>query len=144
MAKIKLMSSFSLIPEGRYVMQVTDAKYDETFGKIVVTLATEKGQTHNERFNIISKTGELNEKALSVFSSFANTILQDYSEKEIETDELIGKYILCVVEHEEYTNKDDDLRTKAKIVERYPANGFNDITPEKKEPEKHYNLDDVL
>lgn len=144
MAKIKLMSSFSLIPEGRYVMQVTNAKYDETFGKIIVTLATEKGQTHDERFNIISKTGELNEKALSVFSSFANTILQDYSEKEIETDELIGKYILCVVEHEEYMNKDDNLRTKAKLVEWYPANGFDDITPEKKEPEKHYNLDDVL
>lgn len=116
MAKIQLSeSTFSLIPEGVTVFKVAsvdDSKYED-FGKITVELKTAKGETHNERFTLINKNGELNEGALRAWSFFARTCLNNSSLTEIDTQDIVGCYISATVKHEsyEYTNKDGETKT---------------------------------
>lgn len=53
MAKIGLTEGFSLIPEGTHVFKITDVKYKEEFGKLEVTMQTQGGSKHIERFSLL-------------------------------------------------------------------------------------------
>lgn len=104
MAKIKLVNvGFSLIPEDDYVFKVADAQYDDTFGKIEVSLVTKEGRTHTERYSLIRDNGKLNEGAQKAFSYFAKTALNNFDVEEIEVEDLIGTYVSATVEHVEST-----------------------------------------
>lgn len=129
MAKIKLSeSTFSLIPEGTTifkVMGVDDSKYED-FGKLEVKLQTAKGETHTEKFSLISKGGELNEGALKAWSYFARTCLNNYRADEIDTQDIVGCYIMATVKHEDFeSNKEPGKMLKSVRLNDYAsASGF--------------------
>jgi len=136
MAKIKLTKfEFSIIPEGEHVFKVTKCTYDEDFGKLEVELTTASGQKHIERFSLINDLGEINEGAQKAFSFFAKTCLNNYNLDEIDTDDLVGRYIKAEVIHrKEPSNKDPNKTvTFINLGDKSPASGFEENVPEKKD-----------
>lgn len=130
MARIPMTNGFVLIPEGTYVFRIYEVTYDEDFGKMEVKLINAQGQTHTERFMLLDKNGEYNEKALNAFSYFAKTALDDYSLDEIDPNMLLDHYIKAEVKHTTQPNKNDPSKTVtfANLGEKSVATEF-DTTP---------------
>ena len=129
MAKIGLTEGFTLIPEGWHVFKIVSVDYNEDYGKMAVTMQTESGQRHIERFSLLNKMGEPNEGAMNAFSFFAKTALNDYKIKEIDEQDLVGHYMRCNVEHEEVASNKGNGKTVtfARLSEKEPADGFDDL-----------------
>ena len=100
MAKIGLTEGFSLIPEGTHTFKITAVKYKEEFGKLEVTMQTQGGSKHIERFSLLKADGSPNEGAYNAFSYFAKTALGDFELTEIDHEDLVGCFIECDIEHE--------------------------------------------
>lgn len=129
MAKIKLSSgTFSLVPEGTHVFQITAVEYKADFDKLNITMKTATGATHIERFTFTNNSGEPNEVAINIFSYLAQTALQDYDLEEIDEQDLVGCFIKAEVTHDVLPNKNDPTKTVtfSRIGKKYPANGFED------------------
>lgn len=129
MAKIKLSSgTFSLVPEGTHVFQITAVEYKEDFDKLNITMKTASGATHIERFTFTNNNGEPNEAAINIFSYLAQTALQDYNREEIDEQELVGRFVKAEVTHDVLPNKNDPSKTVtfSRLGKKYPANGFED------------------
>ena len=127
MAKIKLaQSTYSVIPEGEHVFQISAAEYDEDFGKVAFEMVTASGQKHTEIFNLIKADGEINEGALNAFSYFAKVALNDFNVDEIDPQDLVGCYMRCVVSHDVRPHKNDPNRTVTfvRLGDKFPADGF--------------------
>lgn len=160
MAKMKLSEGgFTLIPEGVTVFKVTkvdDSKY-EKFGKLVVTLQTKEGKTHNENFTLMKNVKgkmEINEGALKAWSFFARTCLNNFSADEIDTQDIVDCYIQANVVHEDYEyEKEGETKkgTSARLKDYDTASGFpGSSTAKKSEPvedeeeDEDVDLDDFL
>ena len=130
MARIPMTSGFTLIPEGEYVFRVYAVTYDEEYGKIEVKLVNAQGMTHIERFSIMNKNGEPNEKAMNAFSYFAKTVMNDFALEDIDPAELVDHYIRAEIKHSELpSNKEPGKNvTFANFGDKSPADGF-DTTP---------------
>ena len=126
MAKIELTEGFSLIPEGTHVFQITAVNYKEAFGKMEVTMQTQGGSKHIERFSLLKANGEPNEGALNAFSYFAKTALNDFSLTEIDHEDLLGCFIECDIEHDVQPNKNkpDTTITFARLADKRPSDGW--------------------
>ena len=152
MAKMKLSeSNFKIIPEGTTtfkVMKVDDSKYED-FGKLEVELKTAKGETHIERFSLLTTKGELNEGALKAWSYFARTCLNNFSADEIDTQDVEGCYITATVKHEKYTftkgDKAGQEGTAVRLGDYATATGFGSKveTQEQEEDTDDVDLDDL-
>ena len=131
MAKIGLTEGFSLIPEGTHVFQITAVNYKEAFGKMEVTMQTQGGSKHIERFSLLKANGEPNEGALNAFSYFAKTALNDFSLTEIDHEDLMGCFIECDIEHDVQPNKNkpDTTITFARLADKRPSDGWETPTP---------------
>ena len=129
MAKIGLTEGFTLIPEGWHVFKIVSVDYNEDYGKMAVTMQTESGQRHIERFSLLNKMGEPNEGAMNAFSFFAKTALNNYKIREIDEQDLVGHYMRCNVEHEDVpSNKGNGkMITFARLADKEPADGFDDV-----------------
>ena len=129
MAKIKLSNStFSLVPEGTHVFQITAVEYKPDFDKLNITMKTATGATHIERFTFTNSNGEPNEAAINIFSYLAQTALQNYDLEEIDEQDLVGCYIKAEVTHDVLQNRNDPTKTVtfSRLGKKYPANGFDD------------------
>lgn len=126
MAKIGLTEGFSLIPEGTFVFQITAVNYKEAFGKMEITMQTQTGSKHIERFSLLRANGEPNEGALNAFSYFAKTALGDFSLTEIDHEDLLGCFIECDIEHDVQPNKNkpDQTVTFVRLADKRPSEGF--------------------
>ena len=131
MAKIGLTEGFSVIPKGTHVFQITEVNYKEDFGKLEVTMQTATGQKHTERFSLLTKGGEPNNGALAAFSYFAKVALNDFSLKEIDHNDLVGRYMRCEVDHDEVPSNRDPSKTVkfVRLGEKEPCDGFDDTPP---------------
>lgn len=133
MAKIALSEGFTVIPEGTHIFKITEVTYKETFGKIEVKMETANGLKHTERFSLIGKNGQPNEGAMNAFSFFAKTALDDFELTEIDHNDLVGRYMECVVEHDvQPSNKNPDKNvTFIRLADKSPAYGFDEaeVTP---------------
>ena len=129
MAKIPLTSGFQLIPEGSHVFQIVKVDYNEEFGKMEVTMLTQDGLQHIERFSLLKKDGEVNDGAMNAFSYFAKVALNDFSVQEIDEQDLKGCFMRCVVEHEqvESNRTAGKMVTFVRLADKEPADGFDDI-----------------
>jgi len=127
MAKIGLTEGFTVIPEGTYVFKITAVNYKEDFGKMEVTMQTQSGTKHIERFSMLKTDGSPNESALNAFSYFAKTALNDFSLTEIDHEDLIGCFIECDVEHDTRPNKNkpDKTVTFARLADKRPSDGWD-------------------
>ena len=133
MAKIGLSEGFSLIPEGTYIFKITKVTYKEDFGKLEVTMQTQKGAQHTERFSLLKSTGEPNEGALNAFSYFAKTALNDFTLTEIDHEDLVGHFIECDLIHDTVpSNKDQNkMITFTRLADKRPSDGWTDTSPKK-------------
>ena len=126
MAKIGLSEGFTLIPEGAHVFKITAVNYKEAFGKLEITMQTQSGAKHIERFSLLKTDGSPNEGALNAFSYFAKTALNDFSLTEIDHEDLVGCFIECDVEHDVQPNKNkpDKTVTFARLADKRPSEGW--------------------
>ena len=127
MARIPMTSGFVIIPEGEYVFRIYDVTYDDVFGKIEVKLVNAQGLTQTERFSLLDKNGDYNDKALGAFSYFAKTAMGDYALEDIDPGELVDHYIRAEVVHTKVpSNKDPNKEvTFANLGDKSPADGFD-------------------
>lgn len=153
MGKIALTGGFSIIPEGTHVFKITEVNYKEEFGKMEIKMKTAKGQTHVERFTFTNKNGSTNDGAVSAFSFFARTALQDNTLTEIDHTDIVGRFIRCVVSHTKVPSTKDPNETVTfiKLGDKSPASGFEEgevvsVSPKKevKQPSTGFNLDSLL
>lgn len=128
MAKIGLTEGFSLIPEGTHVFKITDVKYKEEFGKLEVTMQTQGGSKHIERFSLLKTDGSPNEGAYNAFSYFAKTALKDFELTEIDHTDLIGHFIECDIEHDVQPNKNKPGQTVTfvRLADKRPSDGWDE------------------
>lgn len=128
MAKIGLTEGFTVIPEGTYVFKITAVNYKEDFGKMEVTMQTQSGTKHIERFSLLKTDGSPNEGALSAFSYFAKVALNDFSLTEIDHEDLLGCFIECDVEHDtQPSNKDPNKTvTFARLADKRASDGWDE------------------
>lgn len=102
MSVIKLVDTgWSMIPEGKTVLKVTDVDYDSDFGKLEIKMTSQEGHTHSERYRLINKKGESNDGANKAFSFFAKTALNNFALDAIDPNDLIDCYVSATIEHVE-------------------------------------------
>ena len=132
MARITMTGGFQIMPEGEQVLKITDAEYDEDFGKAIFTLANVKGQTCREQFSLLNQDNTPNEKALSAFSFFAKTAMNDFDLEDIDPVELVGRYIRAEVIHNKVESKKEQgkMMTFVNLGNKSPADGFDGVSVE--------------
>lgn len=135
MAKIPLSGGFSLVPEGTHIFKITGVEYKENFGKLNITMETQDGQKHIERFTFLNSKGDVNQGAYNAFSYFAKTAKNDFSLSEIDPDELVGCFLECDVEHNSQPSTKDPSKTftYANLTEKRSSEGW-DETPKASVP----------
>ena len=132
MARITMTGGFQIMPEGEQVLKITDAEYDEDCGKAIFTLANVKGQTCREQFSLLNQDNTPNEKALSAFSFFAKTAMNDFDLEDIDPVELVGRYIRAEVIHNKVESKKEQgkMMTFVNLGNKSPADGFDGVSVE--------------
>ena len=162
MSRIPLSGGFTPIPEGTYVFRIESVEYKEKFGKLNITMKTQEGKKHIERFSLLDSKGNPNEGANNAFSYFAKTCMDDMSLTDIDPEDLIGRYIRCQVTHREVPKKKNGVEVPGEVAifsqlgDKEPADGFDNVLSEKEvavaepapepEPKKsgNFDLDDIL
>ncbi len=127
MAKVQLsQGGYTPISKGEHIFKIIKSTYDEDFGKIEVEMVTQEGQKHTERFSLIKDDGEINEGARNAFSYFAKTALNNFNLDEIDTDDIVGCYMKCIVDHDIQPNRKDPAKTVTfvRLTDKSPASGF--------------------
>lgn len=139
--KLSENTGFTIIPEGEHIFKVEHVEYDKDFGVIELHLVTKNGMKHKERFNLIRNDGEINQPALNAFSYTARVLMNDFSLKEIDHRDLIGKYMKAEVKHNVVPSAKDPSKnlTFVNLGDKYPADGF-----EEDSDEEDVSLDDLL
>lgn len=127
MARIKLVETFSLLPEGTYIFKIDEVIYEEDFGKVEIKMTNSKGRKHTERFKLLNQLGT-NETAMKMFSFFAKTALNDFDREDIDPDELVGKYIELDIIHKKVESNQNpgEYITFVNSQGKRPATGFED------------------
>lgn len=140
MARIQMTGGFQIMPEGKQVLKITTADYDEDFGKVTFTLINAKGQTCQERFSLLNQDNTPNEKALGAFSFFCKTAMNDFDLVDVDPVELVGHYIRAEVIHNKVPSTKDPskMMTFVNLGEKSPADGFDGAPAE---PTKSAGLD---
>lgn len=131
MGRFKLSAGFTLIPEGEHVFKINSVKFDEDFGKMEVRMSTKNGSAHTERFNMYASDGSMNESALRAFGFLAQAALNDFSEREIDEQELVGHYLRAEVRHVKGQNANErgEYPTFVNLGKKFPASGFEGEAP---------------
>ena len=120
-------SNYTVIPEGRHIFKITEVEYKADFGKMNITLVTADGNKQVERYTLITKDGEVNEKALNAFSFFARQALNNPSlSGEIDENDLVGCYVDAEVTHQVLPSNKNPQKTVtfANLTDYKPASGF--------------------
>ncbi len=125
--RIPMRDGFSIIPEGEYVFRIYEVNHDECFGKIEIKLINAKGQTMTERFTLMQQDGVYNERALSAFSYFAKTAMNNFDMEDVEPKDMVNRYIRAEVVHTKSPSKKDPNKTVtfANLGDKSPADGFD-------------------
>ena len=128
MARIGLTEGFTLIPEGTFVFKITAVAYKEAFGKLEISMQTQDGKKHVERFSLLKADGSPNDGAYNAFSYFAKTALGNFDLTEIDHTDLIGHFIECDVTHDVQPNKNDPSKTITfvRLGDKRPSEGWED------------------
>ena len=126
MARIPMTAGFQRIPEGEHILKITEAKYDEDFGKAIFTLEDVKGRSCQERFSLLNQDNTPNDRALSAFSFFAKTAMNDFDMEDVDPAELVGHYIRAEVIHKQVPSRNDPTKmtTFVNLGDKSPADGF--------------------
>lgn len=143
--KLSENTGFTIIPEGEHIFKVEDVEYDKDFGVIEIHYITKNGMKHKERFNLIGNDGEINQGALNAFSYTARVLMNDFTLKEIDHRDLVGRYMKAEVKHNIVPSSKDPSKnlTFVNLGDKYPADGFEDDSNGDSN-EEDVSLDDLL
>ena len=146
MAKIRMTGGFQMIPEGVHVLKITDAQYDEDFGKVTLQLAAANGATCTERFSLLNQDGSPNAKALNAFSFFAKTALNNFDIEDVDPEELVGHYLKAEVIHNKVPSTKDPskMMTFVNLGSKSPADGFEGAPAAPAKPKAGLDLSALL
>ncbi len=139
MAKIGLSAGFSVIPEGTHTFRITAVNYKEAFGKLEVSMQTQSGSKHIERFSLLKSDGSPNEGAMNAFSYFARAAMNDYDLDEIDHEDLVNRFIECDIEHDvqDNKNKPGQTITFVRLADKRPSEGWDvEEAPKTTSPKK--------
>lgn len=100
-------NEFVLPKEGVQIFRIYETSYNEDFGKIDIKMVNAQGCTFTQKYSILDNNGEVNDKAMASFSYFAKVCLDDMNADEIDTDDLVDRYIEVDIVYNEYPSKDD-------------------------------------
>lgn len=129
MTRIAMVNGFTVIPEGEYVFRIDDVSYDEAWGKLEVKMSTSDGAKHTERFSLKNNDDEPNEKAMSAFSYFAKTAMNDFQMEDVDPMDMVGHYIRAEVTHDVVPSRRNPNKTMTfvHLGEKSPADGFDGV-----------------
>ena len=129
MAMIPMTSGFSICPEGVHVFRIYKVDYNEEFGKLIIHLINAQGITHQERFQLMSQSGAINEGACNAFSFFAKTALNDFSLEAVDPMMLVDRYIKAKVTHDVVPSNKDPNKTMtfAHLGDKWAAECFETV-----------------
>lgn len=118
---VNIGKGFTILPAGRQVLKITQIDNKEKFGKIEIHFVNQEGIKHTERFMLKTDGG------LKVFSYLAHTILNNWDDDSVETEELLEKYVSVEVVHRqvESTKAVGEYVTFANLTNYQPATGFD-------------------
>lgn len=133
MGKIKLTGGYAPIPEGFHVFKITEVVWKPDFGKVEVTMVTQDGQKHTEKWPILKVDGSVNTGASNSFSFFARTALRDMNRDEIDPEDLVGHFIECQIKHNIQPRKDDPSKTNTyvNLGEKKQSDGWTEASAKK-------------
>jgi hypothetical protein len=99
--KRKLVEGFQPIPAGEQVVRIKEI--DETdyekFDKLVVVIEDAHGRTARVNFTFVNDDGTPNDTAEFVYSRMARAAMGDETLDEVDTADLIGKFVRVEIEH---------------------------------------------
>lgn len=124
MSAINLSPRFNVLPEGHYVLKITDVEHNEQFGRITVKFETEDGQKHSETYRYINQNGERVDAALRAFSFFARVAMNDEDIESVDTDDLPGKFIECDLEKQSYQKRDGSEGSSVRMMNLESSAGW--------------------
>lgn len=116
------------LTEGRHEFKIVDVVYDADFGQIKIDMVTQDGAKATQRYNIETATGETNEQALNLFSWFARCTLKTHWIKEVNENDLIGKFISLEVVFKKYVNKNGETKTATNFTKYQQSEGWVETT----------------
>lgn len=113
MARIGLAEGFRNLHEGsRQRMTITDVEYEPKFGKTRVRFEDEDHGSGFETYTLgkatlpDSKLTTQNKGARNAFATMAKCALGDWEREDIDTDELVGRTVICDVVKTPVENKE--------------------------------------
>lgn len=94
-------STYQPIPEGEQVVRIKeiDESQYEKFDKITIVIEDAAGRTARENLTFINPDGSPNEIADFIFTRIGRAALGDETLDEIDTNDLIGKFVRVEIEH---------------------------------------------
>lgn len=110
MAKIGLIQGFRNLEVGKeQTLLIKRVSYDEKFMKCKVTFADDQDRALTESFNFKGKKkGTYNEVALGIFSTIAKCATHDFTDRDIDPEEIEGLYIVADVFEQVVTNDEGE------------------------------------
>lgn len=110
MAKIGLTQGFRNLEIGKeQTLKLKKVSYDEKFMKCKVTFADDEGRALTETYSFKGKKkGTFNEVALGIFSTIAKCATHNFSDREIDPEEIEGLYIIADVYEQVVTNDEGE------------------------------------
>lgn len=94
---------FQPIPAGEQVVRIKeiDESEYEKFDKLVVVIEDAAGRTARINFNFVNNDGEPNDTAEFVYSRMCRAAMGDETLDEVDTADLIGKFVRVEIQHTE-------------------------------------------
>lgn len=123
--------SFQIAPEGTYVVKITGATYDETWGNVIVDFISGKNEKIRYTYRLMNKDGSPNEVNMKMLSYLMRNATGDFDSDELDTDAMIGKYVLADISH--YTSPTNG-RTYVNVKNTRPTIGFEPIEVQEETP----------
>lgn len=110
MAKIGLIQGFRNLEVGKeQTLLIKRVSYDEKFMKCKVTFADDQDRALTETYNFKGKKKDtFNEVALSIFSTIAKCATHDFTDRDIDPEEIEGLRIVADVWEQVVTNEDGE------------------------------------
>lgn len=121
MAKIGLIQGFRNLEIGtEQTLKIKKVAYDEKYLKCKVTFADDEGRALTETYNFKGKKKDtFNEVALGIFSTIAKCATHDFTDREIDPEEIEGLYIVADVWEQPVTNDEGEETGRYRHVRNF-------------------------
>ena len=131
MAKIKLTQGFRNLEVGEeQLLTIKKVSYEEKYLKCKITFVDDEDRALTETFSFKGKKkGTYNEVALGIFSTIAKCATHDFSDREIDPEEIAGLQIIADVYQQ--VVRDEDGEEKGRYLH---VRNFKEVEVDEDEP----------